>query len=271
MKMLILAIDGLQKNVVEKLNLKNFLQKYNGELDIPLVDKYNTGKMVAFSPIVWTAFLTGRWKADVDHFYRWNFNLMNVIKKRFPFLKGKGLGRLLSHVGAREVPQITEFPTIFSGKNRKFYNFICLGWNKKKWAEACNMFFDHKFSLQELLNRWRKLRDAEAKEFLEDKRKYNLLGFYTAYLDYFGHFFFKDYNRHILFDAYREMNDWIGRIIKQKDYDCNLIISDHGFDNEGNHSEKGFWSCNVCLNPIPKKITDFYNLIAREKSEISKE
>ena len=80
---------------------------------------------------------------------------------------------------------------------------------------------------------------------------------------------FPDALQHLLFNKpleikklYIDLDSYILVLKSRVKSSLFLIVSDHGFDLETkNHSKHGFYSSNISLNPKPKRITDFYNLI----------
>jgi len=80
---------------------------------------------------------------------------------------------------------------------------------------------------------------------------------------------FSDALQHLLFNKsleikklYIDLDSYVSILKSRVKSSLFLIVSDHGFDLETkNHSKHGFYSSNMPLNPKPKQITDFYNLI----------
>lgn len=96
---------------------------------------------------------------------------------------------------------------------------------------------------------------------------YDLIFWYTYYLDKVGHFLFR--NKFHITDAYLEINQLVGDIKRKKKDAIIYIISDHGmvFNKEikmGEHSSYGFFSSNS--GELIQKPQDLFYLI-KEKAE----
>ncbi len=256
----ILGLDGLEYNFVEKWNLRNLKQQQYGKLKVPILEE--TGAPT--TPSVWASFLTGRYvndlklirspirerALDVLKFIRKHVNVSlrlgaKVTAFRFPKLREK---TFLDYTDSIEI-------------NVPFYSFdyatyhVLQSWTLKSlslegtiealWA----VYFKRK---QQILNEAKKFRNAD------------IAFAYMHFPDILQHFLFPRPSR--LKKLYLDLDHYVF-ILRQKLEGSNsfIIVSDHGFDLQTElHSTHGFYSSNVELSPEPNDITDFYHLISTE-------
>ena len=96
--------------------------------------------------------------------------------------------------------------------------------------------------------------------------EYDLILWYTPYIDIASHMFYKPKNLAYmtrLYTAYKRLGDRIKWLISEiRDSTIILIISDHGYDPiRQDHSSYGYWSFNIEVAIKPHSILDFAPLI----------
>ena len=90
----------------------------------------------------------------------------------------------------------------------------------------------------------------------------------------FAFMHFPDIIQHLLFirplkikEFYVDLDNYVSILKRRIEAPLFLIVSDHGFDLETKtHSKHGFYSSSISLNPKPKRITDFYDLVMDRKT-----
>ena len=103
---------------------------------------------------------------------------------------------------------------------------------------------------------------------LKNLDKYDIILWYTSYIDITSHLFYRlgDYKSLLqLFVAYRKLNSKIGKVLSILNEDTAvLLISDHGYDpKRHDHSFFGFWSSNFPIPRNPRVIYDFAPIIKK--------
>ena len=270
MRVLILAYDGLDHDLVEKLSLRNILQREHGKVDVPIVGGIDDPS----TPIVWTSFITGEppevhgvdmpqmWDNEFDglrSFVRRHRGIHNILKR---FKVGH---RVREAVGAR--------PSFPSRKNIKVDTFfevvkpsIALGvpvYNKnleeiypigdvmraRQYPEYLPVFEE----------RVRGIFDEEVEALFDAlDGEWSLLMAHFHITDLFGHAF---WGTEKVATFYEEMDLLTKRVKAQlMGDDLVLIISDHGMSKLG-HTKKGFYSFNVKIGLIEPDIKDFFKII----------
>ncbi len=264
----VLGLDAMDLRVVKRLNLKNLLLNYNGELKIPLYDKYHTGKKIAFSPVIWSSFLTGK-NADEHktyNFYRYDNPIIQKIAVDFsghPLLRGTG--RIAKKIGLKKKPAKAKGRTIFDLPNAKAIQFLGYNYVPEKWTDLCKEYESSNWTRKEfyfkLINIFKEetFKGKKSSEALNEwwSSKEKIVGFYTPFLDYCQHVF--PNSPGLIDHAYQTMNRFVKLVLRE----CPnvLIVADHGFEGN-NHSKTGYWSSTRPFNV--EKITDFYSIFKNE-------
>jgi len=234
---IILAIDALEYELVEKFNCQNLKQKFYGKTDI---SEFTQPRTI----VLWSSFMTGK------------------NKEKEILLKGK-----------KEMWN-TKFDikdTFFSEfKNPAIFDLPGFNYNKEvhdKSRKLLKKFFEAKSEEEKEKIRKEYNKDAfdhhkKIKErFLKaiDKNHDLILGYFSV-VDVIGHLNFG--NNMLMRMLYKEMDD-IAKKCAEKNCPL-LILSDHGMKaigKFGDHSDYGFWSLNLNKNLKTPKITDFYRII----------
>jgi len=226
--MIILALDALDKNMVERFNCKNLMQLEYGETDI---SNFKLERTVA----LWASFLTGK-------------NMENKIPIKgqweFKLKESETLFNFFNSYKAIDVPA-------FSFKKNH-------GLERKLLKD----YFKDECDVEEYDKVVWKHHEENKNVFLENLNNFKCLMCYFNLADAIGHLSFGVLDKMKM--VYNEL-DAIAKIARKGNRFI-LIISDHGMKavgRFGDHSKYGFYSCNQKLNLKKPKITDFFNLIKR--------
>jgi len=261
---MILGLDGLEYNFVEKWDLRNLKQLEYGKLKVPIVEE--TGAPT--SPPVWASFLTGKYVTnlklersiirtrvlDILKFLRRHANISlrlgsKVTSFKFPKLEEK---TFLDYTNSMEI-------------NAPFYSYdhetyhVLQSWTLKS------------LSLEGAIDALRVVYSKRKKQTLRETEKLPNVDVVFAYMhfpDILQHFLFPRPSK--LKELYFDLDYYVS-ILKEKLENSTLfiIISDHGFDLETElHSSHGFYSSNMELRPKPNDITNFYHIILRQYQKI---
>jgi len=270
MRVLILAYDGLDHDLVETLSLRNILQREHGKVEVPIVGGIDDPS----TPIVWTSFITGEppevhgvdmpqmWDNEFDglrSFVRRHRGIHNILKR---FKIGQ---KVREATGAR-----SSFP---SRKNIKVDTFfevvkpsVALGvpvYNKNleeiyPIGDVMRARQDPEY-LPVFEERVRGIFDEEVKILFDTlEGEWRLLMVHLHITDLFGHAF---WGTEKVATLYEEMDLLTKRVkARLREDDLVLIISDHGMSKLG-HTKKGFYSFNVKIGLVNPDIKDFFNIV----------
>lgn len=261
-KIVILGLDALEYNLVEKWNLNGLRQGEYGKIKVPI----NKDIGHPISPEVWGSFLTGKHITGME-FER--SGVRETIWKTLAFLhKHTGLSFGL----ARRVRGASRFPEL----NQKTF----LDLTNSLEINAPYYSFDH--ASMEIMHRFTiRTRSAEQirkelyslfkkrkKQFITAVRKQlqnvDLIFGYTHVLDDIQHFFYSRPDQIEKF--YRKLDEFVSFIKTLLPYSTLfVIVSDHGFSlKEGTHSDYAFYSSNKPISPKPSSITDFFTIFTSQ-------
>jgi len=276
--MIILALDALDKRMVEKFNCTNLMQEEFGETDI---SQFTLEKTV----IIWASFLAGK-------------NMEKKIEPPVYLNFEKNLLKLANKI----IPSNSKFHSLSPFRHENFliklyrkFRWYLIGsrvWNFRLSARQTFLKFFNSFKVIDLpafsfkeknhrlerillarffenesfLNRYEEIvwknHEENKKDFLNSIGKYDLLIGYFNLADAIGHLSFGiEYKMR---KVYYELNDIAKRVQKEAKDDVLLIVSDHGMKavgRFGDHTKHGFYSINRKLNLKTPKITDFYEII----------
>ena len=232
-KKIILAIDALEYELVEKFNLKNLKQEHYGKTNI---SEFSQPRTI----VLWASFISGKNREKeilkLGNKKMWNFK----IKKEESFLNGVN-NKVIDLPGysyekephERERKMLKEF---FEEENEEKKEEIRKEYNK-------NSFEHHK-----------KIK----KMFLDAlKEDFNVIIGYFSIADVIGHLNFG--NEALMKMIYNDLDE-LAKIIKKEGE--LIILSDHGMNHigrYGDHSNYGFWSFKRDLGT--PKITEFAKII----------
>jgi hypothetical protein len=225
--MIILGLDALDKDMVERFKCKNLMQLEYGETDI---SEFKLERTV----VLWASFLTGKnMEKEISVKDQWNFKL----KKSETFFNH------FDSFKAIDVPA-------FSHKEKIH----------EKERKLMKGYFEDKNSIEDYDDVVWQIHKENKKEFLNSLGKVEVIMGYFNLADSIGHISFGNHKKMKI--VYEEL-DSITKEIRDSD-DFILIISDHGMKAVGmfgDHTRYGFYSCNQRLNLKKPKITEFIKLI----------
>jgi len=225
--MIILALDALDLNLIQKYDCRNLKQTEYGQTDI---SEFSEPRTV----VLWASFLTGKnMEAKIPLKTQWKFKL----DPEETFLK------FFKPFKAIDVPSFS-FKQESHAEERKLL---------KK-------YFNNKGTIEEYDAAVWKYHEENKKEFFNSIGKFDLVMGYFNLADAIGHLSFgiSEKMRAIYADLEK-----IAKEVKGSD-DFILVISDHGMKaigRYGDHTRNGFYSANRKLGLKIPKITDFYNLM----------
>ena len=248
----ILALDGLDYDLVERLDLKNLKQMKYGRLEVPI----NKILKQPSSPEVWASFLCG--KHVVMMFKgRKRLRLMKFLIKMKRLLPFISLG-----IGRKTTGGITGFGKL----------------EEKSWAENENVltigvpYFDYTNEVFEAQAEFAETKDLVKlkmiilKDYLKksklaikslkniDVNKYKIVFVYLHYPDQINHLCFNDMEQVEAF--YQALDTYAKKFASVVRNHHLLIISDHGANfKTGGHSQMGFISSNNGIK-LPKSIIE---------------
>ena len=227
--MIILALDALDLEQVQRFNCKNLMQKEHGQTDLADFKQART-------VVLWASFLTGKnLEAEIPIKTQWEYK----VKPEETFLK------FFKTYKTIDVPA-------FSYKQQ----------NHAEERKLLKGYFEDKATIEECDTVvWRNHKENK-KEFFECLGKFNLIMGYFDLADFIGHLNFGITEK--MARVYHEL-DKIAEQVKDSD-DFILVISDHGMKavgRYGDHSRNGFYSFNHKLGLQLPKVTSFYDLIRR--------
>jgi len=227
--MIILALDALDLEQVQRFNCKNLMQKEHGQTDLSHFKQART-------VVLWASFLTGKnLEAEIPIKTQWEYK----VKPEETFLK------FFKTYKTIDVPA-------FSYKQQ----------NHAEERKLLKGYFEDKATIEECDTVvWRNHKENK-KEFFECLGKFNLVMSYFDLADFIGHLNFGITEK--MARVYHEL-DKIAEQVKDSD-DFILVISDHGMKavgRYGDHSRNGFYSFNHKLGLQLPKVTSFYDLIRR--------
>ena len=297
MRVFIAAIDGLEYNLVVKWDMKTFMQKKFGVHDVTVSVK--PGEPL-YTPLIWASFLLGepayKYGFDMDYIesrkaeYGYNIILRYLFKIRKTFLKNKRLGlrEFLAKKGIfdinnvkRQSHKIEVMPDSLLARTfiaeckkrglRVLYKNIPSMPNDKYSRYRAYLFeyFNSEFNKRiEILNELYSETQKDLYYILNNINKYDLIIYYTPLIDEAHHMLYRPGKLSLMV----RLRQYYGLVEKQvslikENLDRNdllLIVSDHGYDpNIHEHSNYGFWSSNLPLDPEPRRITDFRWIVER--------
>lgn len=226
--MIILALDALDHQQVEKHRCKNLMQAEHGQTDI---SDFTLPRTV----VLWASFLTSRnMEAQIPIEGQWEFTL----QPDETFL------RFVENHHTVDVPAL-------SLKQR----------SHAEERDLLKKYFQHETTIKTYDSVVFRNHEENKKDFFKSLGKFDLLMGYFDLADAVGHLSFGVPER--TSEVYTEL-EGIAEEVRSSTDDTVLIISDHGMKalgRYGDHSENGFYSLNRPLKLRTPKITQFYGLI----------
>lgn len=280
-KTLIVAFDGLDKELIEKFGLENIKQQEYGKID------NKTGIYLISTSELFASFITGetREKHGISGLAKWTNPKVDWFEnnvgevslfKRFYGLR-KAIYESLNFLNAKKKRYTKEdikCPTIFEKIENSRAMYIPSYNPSWFWLSDCETRpLNYGASVGETANFW------DEREFHFRKRQFmhelesdivsprDLLMVHFHRPDIHHHLYgderLPSYDEEKLRKLYRETDKFAAEIKEkalEKGYERIIFMSDHGLPTETEHNENAFYSSNKELfgNKIPK-ITDFYD------------
>ena len=280
-RLLIVAFDGLDYELIKKYNCRNIMQNEFGKID------NTTGMKTRITSELFASFITGKtWK---EHGV---IGLRKITNKFLDYLEHK----------LNKIPLFHRMEGIRCRLLNALYplKIFCRVYNKSDLK--CKAIFDEipnskalfvpsynpepVFALGNIVqvipifgvNTFLEVIEKEQfwREhvlFEELKKRYNLIMVHFHYPDWIQHLFGAPVRvEEKLREMYKRMDKLAGKIIKEakkNGYDWILFMSDHGLPENfkgGEHNKNAFYSSNIKLGLRNPKITDFHDIILQKFS-----
>lgn len=226
--MIILALDALDLQMVEKYNCKNLMQLEYGQTDI---SEFQLARTV----VLWASFLTGRnMEQKIPVKTQWEFRL-KPDETFFHFF---------------DTYKVIDVPA-FSLKDK----------NHAEERRLLKAYFDEESTVEDYdIVVW-KNHDENRKDLFDSLNRFDLVMGYFDLADAVGHLSFGIPEK--MEKAYKELETLAQEAISSSD-ELVLVVSDHGMKavgRYGDHTRKGFYSVNRRLGLDVPRITDFHDII----------
>lgn len=270
-RVLILAFDGLEYELVEKYRLNGLKQRIYGYIDVSNFKHILT-------PIIWRSFITGLEPEEHRVYSWWRFSsnrtldrIAHWVRYNFPIIKNMSsykLKRIARLFGLNIKPtdkSDIRYPTIFDYARKPIALFIP-SYNEEPWIrDAYSKAMEKGVkAFERVLWEVHKYRVSKFLKALD--RDWDLLMAWFDLADWMGHLYMGKSNLKI-FKTYVELNRLALEASKRIDDETLLIIvSDHGMmpgEHGGEHSPRAYYSFNKDIEWRPKKITDYYYFIKK--------
>jgi len=238
MKKIIIAIDALEYNLIEKFDCKSLKQEFYGKTDI---SEFSQPRTI----VLWASFLTGKNMEEeilkLGDKNMWSFQL----KKQDTFLKDFNCKVI-------DLPDYNYDLELHENEREMMKEFFTTNNEKSEGIkqEYNKNAFEH----------YKKIKHEFFEALTED---YELVIGYFSIADVMGHLNFG--NEMLMKMIYKDLEEVSENA---KKYGEVLILSDHGMKTIGkfgDHSGYGFWSFKQNLNN--PKITDFFNIVKQWMGE----
>jgi predicted AlkP superfamily phosphohydrolase/phosphomutase len=298
----IIAIDALEFDLVHSFFCENLKQKEYGKIDQSEFKKYSpTGE--PFTPVVWSSFITGKMPEQTGilikrkqgnsiietakrAIFRSNITdkLVDMLSIRkwgwIKKIRKKTRSRFAHTSGVRQawntneeyykkknletIFDFSESPEIIAMPAYRSYEQTTAKETHTEVKKTWQKFTKGEISGAEFIQRELEFFEKEIDEaFAILQGKWDLFVFYTKMIDYVGHFF--AWNKKTMWLFYSRVETFIEEIQNRFGEDTFiLVISDHGMQGNGVHSDHAFYSMNIHLNLENPKITDFYGIITEK-------
>lgn len=225
--MIIIGLDALDLDLVEKFKCKNLMQLEHGQTEL---SDFPLKRTVA----LWSSFLAGKnLDAQIPVATQWEFKLRpedTFLKffRDYLVIDVPGFSHKLSHVKER---------ALLKG------------------------YFEQEATVEEFDSLVWQIHEENKKEFFASIGKHDLVMGYFNLADSIGHLSFGINQK--MQTVYEELES-LAKEVRQSSEDFTLIISDHGMKalgRFGDHSDNGFFSFNRKIDLSLPKITDFYDIL----------
>jgi len=284
-KIIILGIDGLEYNLVTKWRLKNLMQKKFCKLDL-------SDFKIIVTPPIWGSMITGKIDKEITKLWerisktkklggskhKW---WLKIVRRILPysviytiwkkFFEKRIVGGNPFEIAANYVKEKNQ-PNIFQFFKRSWTNGVPgYEWTPTGPTERklLNKVIDgNKKALVEYTNHILKKYNKDKSQLFSalEEKDYDLIFWYTNFLDHLGHIYIGDKLRFMKY--YLEINNVVGKVKEMFPNSIIYVISDHGMEafkgNWGMHSDHAFFSSNT--GETIEKPFNLYDLISKYKS-----
>lgn len=282
-RIVILGIDGLEYDLVEKWNLKHIKQRAHTKTDLSEFE-------VIVTPPIWASMLTGKKISEIEEPFirRQKFiaHKGNITKVKTPWYVKFGAKILPLAIRRKLGDLITSDPfkatydyllktkkykTIFDYFDKTWTNGVpSYGRNVSNPEVKAAMAEAVKGNLKPLVEYAMRTYEQDRKALFEAlDGDYELIFWYTPFLDEISHFYIRKKLK--LMNLYLDVNRLVKRVSEKLDEgDVLYIISDHGMEpipgdpRGGDHSDHGFFSSNT--EELIEKPQNLFRLVV-EKAE----
>ena len=271
-RVFVMALDGLEYDLVIKWRLKNLLQKKYGKIQVKPSYYFPNGHDVPWTAKVWSSFVTGTppEKLGIRSFSTYG-KILDFIRFLPPFKWIKNKRRFLVKIGicprtpTRKDMSYRTLADVVNPSVSVYFPFVDDIFNLRRFML---LFETHgaKVFEKEMLKVHRLRIDLTFK-MLEEKHDWKLFLTYFDAPDLMGHLHIAKRLKRL--KRFYQSLDFLAYKLKKKvpEDTVFLIVSDHGMqpmpDGTGDHSCHAFWSVNIDTDWEPKDIIDFYPQILR--------
>lgn len=264
-KVFILALDGLEYDLVKRWKMENLMQKKYGKMVLS-TEYYHADEHVPYTPIIWASFITG--VPAKEHDIRSIFIYGKILDsfRNLPLIKWiKGKRKIFWRVGLK--PRVVDRRDL---KAKTFFDeiepSIALDVPAYNEPTEVNLRLGKIImtrGLKEYVKEaWEVYKDRKKRVFEYINENWKIFMAYFKIADLLGHIYIakspKDLQK--VYETLERLASDINEKISEET--VFLIISDHGMkpepDGTGNHSVYAFYSLNFKTRWEPKDITDFY-------------
>jgi len=264
-RIFILALDGLEYDLVKQWKLRNLMQRKYGKISIP-PSYYHKDEKVPYTPIIWASFITGL--PPEKHTIRSIFTYGKFwdLIRNMPFIKSiKGKRKIFWKIGLK--PRVVDKRDL--GKETLFEEIapsIAIDVPAYNEPSEVNLKLAEiltKNDLKQYVNAiWEVYKDRKRRVFEKIGENWKLFMAYFKIADLLGHVYIAKSLKHLQ-KVYLTLDELTYELkTKIPDDVIFLIVSDHGMkpeqDGTGTHSLHAFYSTNIETDWEPKDITDFY-------------
>lgn len=272
MKIVILAMDGLEYELVVKYRLKYLMQKVYGYVDVS--DYYINEVGDILTTAIWASFITGEPpnRHGINRLWISRSKLIDILVLKRDKLIPKILRPILSTVARKlhvvEPPskrhlRMRGLKTIFDEVKSYVIDFPAYN---ESMSTRERLIRASRRGLSEYANEVWKLNKERVRKFINVLKHSNDYMLYAVWLDLadkIGHIYLPKKRKLEVMKAYFWLNSVAYKVNKliNPETDILIIVSDHGMNIDGSHSPRAFYSFSKNLNFKPKSITDFCNLV----------
>jgi hypothetical protein len=291
LRTVVLALDGLDYEIVNDYGLSNLKQNKHGFHDVSMLES-------TFTPLCFSAIITGKDPRDFGYTTKYIENSMNkstlssynnlikpfvyIKKKFFPSLNLYKFNKQLQEAKLYDELKISRDMNDDMKKLTIFNKLVELGYkinpvSVPSYNESLQR--NQRGMVMNLINKNYNVRRESINDLFNNIQKewmktvtlipdYYLTFFYVPLPDYAHHLCHKKNEYNMIIDIYTKL-DQLPLLSELKNLGI-IILSDHGYshkfnadgkDLSGIHNKKGFWSINRDIKKVPKTTLDFYTLI----------